>query len=282
MSFDFYEKASTLDAIKNLSDVTPEVLTVLVELLTIPSYAAYFFDGLSDPRWVELLSPHGVFRDPPSGYAIWPQSMYLTRVARVSPEDVIDVLTAIDTSNQSIQRDALQAALQMPASHAARLVPMIGKWLADQHFEWLIPDIAKLLALLVAGREFSTAVHLFGVLTEPADKPDNENPESLESRHYTPRPRYSYTWLRYVVEAAMPLFDERAFEVLGLIREHLTQSNTQIGGHSYWRRAIEDHTQNGEYPEFLDTLLVLTRQLMEKLLSDVHPDVRNLAAADIH
>ena len=90
----------------------------------------YFFDRLSSPEWIEPLRQRGFFDDPPSleidnrgiRAPSWPPSQFLARVAARAPEQVLEVMLAVDTSNEQVHADFAEAAASMPPGLARRWV----------------------------------------------------------------------------------------------------------------------------------------------------------------
>jgi hypothetical protein len=62
----------------------------------------------------------------------WPQSQYLARMAAAEPEQVLGIAQLVaDTRNVRVQEDLMEAALAMPPSKAAELVPNIVGWMGS-------------------------------------------------------------------------------------------------------------------------------------------------------
>ncbi|GAA5194649.1 hypothetical protein GCM10023346_22660 [Arthrobacter gyeryongensis] len=97
-----------------------------------------FFEGNNNPMWVRPLAAAGAFNSPPEpvagddGYireSYWPEIDYLTRMAEIVPEDVVEVLRSLSASGNSwVRRAMFEIGAKIPAVHAALLVPMIIEW----------------------------------------------------------------------------------------------------------------------------------------------------------
>jgi hypothetical protein len=118
---------------------TPE--QVRAALLKIPTFQLrrVFYEGLENPLWVRPLLDAGAFTSPPEpestgdGYirdTYWPELSYLTRVAKQAPDDVVDVLLLLRSSNNAwVRRAVFEIGSQLPADSSARLEPLIKAWL---------------------------------------------------------------------------------------------------------------------------------------------------------
>ncbi len=125
----------------------------------------YFF-GKAGPAWLAPLNAAGFFGRPPEteeGYRAptWPQSQYLARMAAAEPEQVLGIAQLVaDTRNVRVQEDLMEAALAMPPSKAAELVPNIVGWMGSMHL-WFQPEsIGNLAAQFAKGGEVEAALAL--------------------------------------------------------------------------------------------------------------------------
>jgi len=125
----------------------------------------YFF-GKAGSAWLAPLNAAGFFDRPPAteeGYRVptWPQSRYLARMAAAEPDRVIGIAQFVaDTRNVRVQEDLMKAALAVPPSKAAKLVPSIVRWMASMHL-WLQPEsIGDLVAQFAEGGEVDAALAL--------------------------------------------------------------------------------------------------------------------------
>ena len=130
----------------------------------------YFFSRLQNPTWLRLLKRHShVFRHPPEPeiddegtlrVPRWPQSKFLARMSERESELVCGIIEDIETSNVFVACDFVDAALQMPAALAVRLVPKAELWLA-QRYGWSLPEkLGRLASHLARGDEVESALTL--------------------------------------------------------------------------------------------------------------------------
>lgn len=138
----------------------------------------YFFNKLTNPKWLRPLIAEGLFRHPPEperelkddriliNYSPWSQSRYLVRMAATDSPDVqqmvFDVLHGIETENFLIHLDIIDAACALPPELAAQLAAKEIRWVEQQNsIDHLLPDkLASLINHLAAGGQSETAQHL--------------------------------------------------------------------------------------------------------------------------
>ncbi len=217
----------------------------------------------------------------------WSASRYLARVAAVAPDLVLKVITSIDTNNERIQADFVDAALAMPVKQARRFAQLLTVWIVKrEHLYYLLPrKTAELICRLTAEGTVDEAVGLLRVLFAPLPDPHKHDwPPS-------PRARFS-VWeydflLRKVIEDALP---PAPVEVLATLVQLLGDalallSNDESGeprddASRVWRaRVADDRDRAREVEEALTSAVrdatVATRK--RRLLPDAEL-VRLLAA----
>ena len=130
-----------------------------------------FFDQLSNPRWLQPLYAERLFDHPPEPeydegrgtirLSGWPQSRYLARIAESVPEEVLRVILAIpDTNNTRVHTDFAEAALAMPATLTAELVPKFKAW-AESGYGLLLPrKLGEVIEHLALGGQTQPALEL--------------------------------------------------------------------------------------------------------------------------
>jgi len=119
----------------------------------------YFFGKLNDPAWLEPLRAEGFFTQPPEPeydydkgtirFPLWPAAQYLTRVARLAPQTVLEIALEIpETENVHVPVDIADIALALPARMAAQLVPRFKAW-TPFHISCVFQKgLARLLSIL--------------------------------------------------------------------------------------------------------------------------------------
>jgi hypothetical protein len=232
----------------------------------------YFFDRLTSPEWIQPLRLRRFFSEPPAqevdeqGYVRapgWSASRYLARVAEAAPELVLEVVASIDTNNERIEEDFVDAALAMPIRQARRLAQLLTVWIAQrEHLYYLLPrKTVDLICRLAAGGAVDEAVGLLRVLFAPLP-----HPRGHEWRP-SPRARFS-TWeydhlLRRVVEDAVP---QAPAELLAALVQLLGDALTLLSrddadeprgdASRIWRvRVADDRDRTSEVEEALTSAL---------------------------
>lgn len=242
--------------------------------------AAYFFDRLSSPEWIRPLAERGLFDSPPAaissegGYVqfpVWAASRYLARVASQDPAAVLEVAATIpDVENPRVYEDLVDAALSMPASMAAEIVPRVREWIKAP-YQLLLPSKAgALLSHLSRGGEGDAALTLgrglLAVHSEQRTLPEEVDTEDLR---LPPEaiPRFDVWDYEQILTTNVPdLVEATGMEGLALLRSLLgaairTSERTPENGLEdfswIWRPAIEDHEQNHDRTpkDFLVTAL---------------------------
>jgi hypothetical protein len=216
----------------------------------------YFFDHLASPEWIEPLREQGFFSEPPRQYVdeqgyvrvpAWSASRYLARVAKASPHLVLEVIASIDTNNERVQEDFVDAALAMPVEQARRAAQLLTVWLAERdHLYYLLPQkTVELICRLAADGAVDEATGLLGALFAPMPDPGGHGwRASLRARISA----WDYDALlgRVVQEALAQAPSEFLAELLRLLADALTLlSRDESGGppddtSRIWRIRVAD------------------------------------------
>jgi hypothetical protein len=118
--------------------INPELVErAIAEISKRRANYEYFFDRLSSPEWIEPLKRRGFFNNPPvpetddGGVQTpsWPPSRFLARMASRAPQQVLEVMLEVRTSNERVHEDFAEAAASMPG-------PLARQW-AEQELDWL-------------------------------------------------------------------------------------------------------------------------------------------------
>lgn len=236
---------------------------------SIASYE-YFFDNLVDPAWLKSLDAMGFFRDPPKPersedwvrYPGWAESRYLVRVAAQAPDEVLEMARAIpQTDNPRVHQNLFEIAAQLPGPKAAELARKETKWLRSytSHLVGIPSAAVPLLTHLAGEGQAKAAFNLAGALLTIMSTGKRTGREAAIARIS----EYEYS---QVVKGAWPTFIQadpgRALSFLcDRLNEVIHAGDDSQGGADlayFWRRAVEDHTQNVGRG-FLDTLVDAVR-----------------------
>ena len=196
---------------------TDELVQKTLESVRTVSDRMYFFTRLKNPHWIEPLAKRGIFKHPPKvkhvpdgyvQYPFWPELQYLKNVAQEAPEQVIEVILKIPSTNNSrFYEDVIDIALKVDPSHSTKLEARILKY-ASGKYPFLNPRFEKVLCHWLSNDEVESALELTEVLIEFQPDPQSEekrkrrkaNPKDW-STVLEPRPRFmhgsmSRYWIR--------------------------------------------------------------------------------------
>jgi hypothetical protein len=255
----------------------------------------YFFSRLQNPAWLEPLRDTGFFKSPPEPieegqyirFPRWPESEYLVRIAGEAPDEVLEVIKDIpSTENVRVYRDLIHAALAMPADRAAETAAAVVGWLSTSKF-WLdmVADAAhKLMVYLAEHGETAAALRLLEALTEPEGRETSIPTVDGRPPHIWREagPRYRPWFVRQLVEGSLPRLSKldplAVGDVLGMqLRKCMNIESRGLarGDASYiWRPAIEDNPQNWGLDDIKDILVVGLRDSMERAMSHAPYEVK--------
>lgn len=256
------------------NEPTSEDVRAVLTRIAVPEHAAYFFSRATNPAWIRLLTPHGVFSSPQQSsaceadnkYIFWPQSKFLVRMASAAPSEVATIFQSLDTVYPFIWHDAVDAALSMPPKIAARLVRKLSD-VFGQNDVWPNMDRASnLCAKLVAEGEFSAGISLARALF------------SRDSFREGRRQLDAY-WYQKGLERLLPslvrqdaktsLYD--ACTWLGTAVEIENTEYIKPGSEqdfsSTWRETVEGHTEN-ERHNLPSAVTVIVRDAFEQAIHE--------------
>lgn len=241
----------------------------------------YLFEKLDRPEWVGPLAKREYFTSPPSPvleeggnyirFPQWPALGYLARVAARAPDEALAaVLKVPATDNISVRAGLLDVAVQLPASHAAKLLPKLLEWLrGDGPFHTLIEHrLEQLLGHLAKGGEVDAAEKLLVVAsTVLAPRSDYGSPT-------TRMPTWSYdrlfsTNLSALLEADGSRFFKRFVTLLrAAVRVSMTKDEAQAGRDSSvgWREVVVSGPGHMDDPR--DVLVDAVRDAALRLATD--------------
>ncbi|MGA7194240.1 MAG: hypothetical protein WBW94_11460, partial [Anaerolineales bacterium] len=148
---------------KSWKKPTTEEVEKVVSLLTRKERYRYFFAKLDNPEWIEPLSKKGYFISPPPpiqnseqgtiSFPNWPESQYLSRMAEMAPQKVIETLLEMeDVENPNVYSDIVECVLQIPLgglaeNHLTSLFRKIKKIAKTKYLVYKLPEKLLLLAV---------------------------------------------------------------------------------------------------------------------------------------
>ena len=219
----------------------------------------YFFDRLTSPEWLDRLQVSGLFSHPPApevdsekgtiGYAQWPQSRYLVRMALHAPAKVLDIMLAVPpTDNIRVYEDFASAAAAMPPELAAkwseREAVRIEK--PEVLFGLLPVKLSALMNRLLQGGKVTAALALARSLLEilPDPRPEKQT-EDKDEYNLPPEPRARFSAWEYkrILERMIPLLPPAAqIQAFDLFCDLLEQAITLSERSSVEEPRVEDYS----------------------------------------
>ena len=173
---------------------TDELVQKTLESVRTVSDRMYFFTRLKNPHWIEPLAKRGIFKHPPKvkhvpdgyvQYPFWPELQYLKNVAQEAPEQVIEVILKIPSTNNSrFYEDVIDIALKVDPSHSTKLEARILEY-ASGKYPFLNPRFEKVLCHWLSNDEVESALELTEVLIE--FQPDPQSEEKRKRRKANPK-----------------------------------------------------------------------------------------------
>jgi hypothetical protein len=192
----------------------------------------YFFNNLRNPGWLKPLRDAGFFRRPPelvlndedgTIYShVWPESNYLSRMAKEDPNEVGDIFISEVpfVKNVWVLQDLADAALNVSPDLASPLVDKIEHWV-EEIFPLQLPNKLTLLIMHIAkGGEIDCALGLARVLFEIMPDPRTKNGSVTENIYLMPNPTTRFEIYDYgkLISDVFPKLIEwtgsKAFELL--------------------------------------------------------------------
>ena len=137
----------------------------------------------ADTAWLSDLDKRGYFANPPNAepigegrgnFPFWWPMLYLTRMARYAPDDVIEIVLQLPkTDNPRIYNEILEIVLQLPGSHSAKLLSKIFEYVDLEH-HFLVYRFADVLAHWTRENQTAAALKLAQALVKFVPDPQDE------------------------------------------------------------------------------------------------------------
>lgn len=246
-----------------MPDLKPDVVDrALAEAKKRAANLDYFFDTLSSPAWIGPLSERGVFANPPlqtvsdEGYILapaWSASRYLSRMAALAPAQVLSVMRSLETNNERIHQDFIDAALVMPVEEAQAVAAREAAWMAERdHIYYLRPrKVVDLATRLAEAGETETAIALIDSLIALSSTPRDDGLGLKRPNTRLAGWEYDQV-LRQVVEKVLPLapletlrelvvLAGRAFDVM---QSGETAGDFDLSSRIWWPRIANDRDRS--------------------------------------
>lgn len=201
----------------------------------------FFFERLEAPGWFPALRRKGFFASPFPGY--WPEAVYLRKIARALPQDVLNVMTAVTTDGLWTHMEFAQAAMELPAPLMAKWARHEAAWIRSQRvIGWTLPQkYGDVLVALIQAGELDSAMDLLsGLLSQP---PGAETSSVFEE----PPARLEWAAVQHLMEQVVPALETHAplvaFDTFAnLLASIIWGTNDDLAGiydgSTLWRESI--------------------------------------------
>ena len=283
-----------------VSDQWEEISTLVDE----PRKRARFFKRLKNPEWVAPLREHGFFASPPKAckdewgttcFPIWPEGLYLARMASLAPDAVLAVLEETAPSdNPTVTGYLLNAADSLPDDHFRRISKRITEWLKASDTEYYAWEAIGAVSRLLDAGQIEDGLAAARVILEL--KPDPRDNKRLESLlHARPRPMgkfpaydNEYPELEYqsilsiLSNILIPRTGLNGFLVLSSILEDILSMNDRdnerykSGSYSYVWRPEVDRRSEGQYQGLEHDLVTVVCDAAQRLSRQSEGDLKSV------
>lgn len=311
-NLEFYTKAAVLDVLREDPLPSPEVAQALMEILEKDILAKYFFEELENPEWLPVLNAYGYFLRPPGPqevepgsfkYPWWHGGHYLVKYASQYPDIVIYVASNIVTENHSVINTVLEALLEIPPGQAAVPVVHLSSWLQNTSL-WL--NHAKLVEYILHLLRDNLVVQALAVLKSlftpklPASRKTSKDPGYFptSARGALDDHALEEIWSA-VGNAFIQIEPDKLCKTLSVCLKNMIDAEEIYNREtpldytpSYWRRAVEEHSQNTGLEKTKDILVngirdsliesfqqdpPVTINLIEEFLESKHSILKRIA-----
>ena len=213
---------------------TDDLVQKTLESVKTVSDRMYFFPRLKNPHWIELLAKRGIFKHPPKvkhlpdGYIqfpFWPEFQYLKNVAQEAPEQVIEVISKIpSTENSRFYEDIVDIALKVHPSHSVELKARILEY-ASGKYPFLNPRFERVLCHWSSNDQVESALAITQALIK--FQPDSQSEEKQARRKVDPddlttflepRPRFSeWEYEQMLDKGVRPVSEKAPYQIARIL-----------------------------------------------------------------
>jgi hypothetical protein len=288
---------------------TAEEVEHAVSLLTRREHYRYFFARLENPEWIQPLKSKGFFENPPLpnrdtsrgtvSFPLWPESQYLSRMAPLTPEIVLDTILEIpDAGNPHVYVDLVEAALNMPlselpANSVTELAKRAENWAIEKYTTFSFPEkFAAFSVHLTRHGKIREGLELARVLLEVLPDESYEGPGDHELFFRLlpkPRPRFEHWQYKEVCGKYLPeLISLAGIETFSLLCDLLESAlRLSRGSHeapppedysTIWRPAIEVDDPVHQH-DIKNILVSALRDACKQLATSDPKNVQKIAGA---
>ena len=289
------------------SSWTPPIPDQLEEISTLvdePRKRAHFFKRLKNPEWVAPLREHGFFASPPKAcedewgttcFPMWPEGLYLARMASLAPDAVLAVLEETAPSdNPTVTGYLLSAVDSLPDDHLRRISKRITEWLKASDTEYYAWEAIDAVSRLLDAGQIEDGLAAARVILEL--KPDPRDNKKLESLlHARPRPMgkfpaYDDEYPELEYQSILEILSNKlitktglnGFIVLSSILEDMLSMNDRVneryksGSYSHIWRPEVDRYSKGEYHGIEHDLVTVVCGAAQRLSGQSEGDLKSV------
>jgi len=232
----------------------------------------YLFSMLDKPKWFAGLKKQGFFDfDESINGGTWPQVNYLIRIADQLPDDVLQVMLAVDSTDAWLIRGFTDVAMKMPQKQCSMWAKHLTEKISSDVYNvtsFTMYQVPKFLFRMVELKS-DTVFDLLAIILEILET------KKKYDKFGTRMDRYHYQQvLKEVVPAVATLDLSRTVDFLANLLERIIE----IGGNPHapkgqdcssvhWLPAIEDHPQNQDF-SLEGSIALSLRSLVESSLNN--------------
>jgi len=214
--------------------ISDELLKKTLDSIQTPVTYNYFFQHIDSPAWLLPLKENGYFKNPfpairTDGYVqfpVWPESVYLLKVADRAPNEVLEILRALpDTDNERVMDDVAKILLKVSPSKAARFTDRLKQYINLPQYLMFHDTVSDLICKFAANNHVESALALSKEMLEIL--PDPEKEEKLKSDYVIIKPTTKlrdYDYESIVKKITKPLAQAAPSQTIDMYEELLHRS----------------------------------------------------------
>jgi hypothetical protein len=228
----------------------------------------YLFGGLDKSTWFGSLKKQGFLDfDTSLENEVYPQITYLIKVADKLPQEVLEVMMAVETDDPWLLRQFCDAAMKMPKAQCEVWAKRVRGWIESERGSrgtTLMYAMSKFVAHLIdesSEESFELSAVILDI-SEPVEDRYEKYSVRMDSYRYE-------KYLSEIIPRLAVLDSKRTANLLAtlindVIRLHWSNMFPDgDGSHVFWLPAIEDHTQNKTH--YIEgSIAIALRQVIER------------------
>ncbi|MGB2809439.1 MAG: hypothetical protein WBC22_16985 [Sedimentisphaerales bacterium] len=280
----FYDKVKLIETLQEVDTVAPEVVGVLIKSLKANvSLLNYFVQNFRNPVVIREFYKQGFFKELPTPieeddgitFRGWSEGVILLRLADQIPDIIKATVREVKTSNFRVYGLLLQAVIKLDIKLVKELWPKMIGWLNDCKWPYFPDEFKKLCQTFIENEMLSEVRLFFEVLLKP-DNPPVQKTTNRYLKHDEAIGKLDCWHLNNDVKPLLNSIEDIPFllSIEKLFEQYLVRSidiecvasNSDFCKTSYWRSAIEDHEQDRHNDNQKDSLLIILRDTLEKVL----------------